>query len=323
VAYGKNSKAVAENRVGGAQTLSGCGAVYMGALFFKRFYPQDFTIYTTTPTWPIHNTLLQLHGVKHKEMPYYNPKTKGLDFEGLMDTINKAPEGQIFMLHSCAHNPTGVDPTPEQWKEIAAAIEKKRHFTFFDMAYQGFASGDLEKDNLTLQLWEKKGLNFCVAQSFAKSMGLYGQRVGTFSIVCENSAEAAQVQSQLATVARNTWSSPPKYGGQLAKTVLANQNMYNQWLADMQLMAGRIKKMRSSLVQKLKEQGSTHDWSHITNQIGMFAYTGLQKEQCELLIKNHSIFLTMNGRISVAGLNEKNVEYVAKCFHEVTKNSKL
>lgn len=256
-------------------------------------------------------------------MPYYNPKTKGLDFEGLMNTIEKAPEGGVFMLHSCAHNPTGVDPSLDQWKQIADAIERKKHFTFFDMAYQGFASGDLEKDNITLQMWEQRGLNFCVAQSFAKSMGLYGQRVGTISFVCENSAEANQVTSQLATVARNTWSSPPKYGGLIAKTVLSNDHMYQQWLADMQLMAGRIKKMRTSLVQKLKEQGSTHDWSHITNQIGMFAYTGLSKDQCEQLIKNYSVFLTLNGRISVAGLNDKNVEYVAKAFHEVSKGGKL
>lgn len=295
----------------------------MGAIFLKKFYPKDFTVYTTTPTWPIHNTMLKFHGVKNAEMPYYDPKTKGLDFNGLIDCISKAPEGSVFMLHSCAHNPTGVDPTAEQWKHIADAIEKKHHFTFFDMAYQGFATGDLERDNLTLQLWEQRGLDFCVAQSFAKSMGLYGQRVGTFSVVCQNSAEAGQVASQLATVARNTWSNPPKYGGLIAKTVLANQPMYNQWLVDMQGMAGRIKTMRSSLVKNLKALGSPHDWSHITNQIGMFAYTGLRKEHCEKLIHDHAVFLTMNGRISVAGLNEHNIEYVAKAFHEVTKDSKL
>lgn len=256
-------------------------------------------------------------------MPYYDPKTKGLDFDGLINSINTAPEGSVFMLHSCAHNPTGVDPTAEQWVHIADAIEKKHHFTFFDMAYQGFASGDLEKDNLTLQVWEKRGLEFCVAQSFAKSMGLYGQRVGTFSIVCQNSTEAKQVTSQLATVARNTWSNPPKYGSNLAKTVLSNPEMYNQWLADMQKMAGRIQTMRTSIVQKLRGLNNPHDWSHITNQIGMFAYTGLNKQQCEKLIQDHAIYLTMNGRISVAGLNEHNIDYVAQAFHDVTKDSKF
>lgn len=290
----------------------------------KRFYPtRDFTIYATTPTWPIHNTLLETHGVKHANLPYYDPKTKGLDFEGLCSAIEKAPERSIFMLHSCAHNPTGVDPTPEQWKQIADLIAKKHHFTFFDMAYQGFASGDLEKDNMSLRLWEERGLDFCVAQSFAKSMGLYGQRVGTFSVVCENSAEATQVTSQLATVARNTWSNPPRYGSDLAKSVLANQETYNQWLADMQLMSSRIITMRKSLVQNLKQLGNPHDWSHITNQIGMFAFTGLAKEQCQELIDKYSIYLTMNGRISVAGLNEKNIDYVARAFHEVTKDRKF
>lgn len=280
-------------------------------------------MYVTTPTWPIHNTLLDTHGVKNINFPYYDAKTKGLDFAGLCSTIEKAPERSIFMLHSCAHNPTGVDPTPEQWKHIADLIAKKHHFTFFDMAYQGFASGDLEKDNLSLQLWEQRGLDFCVAQSFAKSMGLYGQRVGTFSVVCQNSAEASQVTSQLATVARNTWSNPPRYGSDIARTVLANQDMYNQWLVDMKQMSTRIITMRQSLVKKLKELGTPHDWSHITNQIGMFAFTGLNKEQCQELIDKHAIFLTMNGRISVAGLNEKNVAQVAQAFHEVTKDRKF
>ena len=290
----------------------------------KKFYPvKDFTVYVTSPTWPIHNTLLDTYGIKNATLPYYDPKTKGLDFQGLCSTIEKAPERSVFMLHSCAHNPTGVDPTPEQWQHIADLIAKKHHFTFFDMAYQGFASGDLEKDNLSIQLWEKKGLNFSVAQSFAKSMGLYGQRVGTFSVICENSAEAAQVTSQLATIARNTWSSPPKYGAELAKTVLANPEMYNQWLADMKLMSGRIIAMRSGLTKRLKDLGNPHDWKHITNQIGMFAYTGLAKEQCQELMEKHFVFLTMNGRISVAGLNEKNLDYVAKAFHDVTKDKKF
>lgn len=323
-AYGRNSKAIAEGRVAGAQTLSGCGAVYMGAIFLKKFWPgKELAIYTTTPTWPIHNTLLKVNGIKNLEMPYYDPKTKGLDFQRMMDCIEKAPERSVFMLHSCAHNPTGVDPTPEQWKQIGQAFKKKNHFSFFDMAYQGFASGDLERDNLTLRLWEELGLEFCVAQSFAKSMGMYGHRLGAFSIVCENAAEARQAESQLATIARNTWSSPPRYGSDVAKHVLSDPQLYQQWLKDLKTMANRIQNMRQSLVKELKAVGNPHKWNHITDQIGMFAYTGIPEPACQELMNKHAVFLTMNGRISVAGLNEKNVQYVAKAFDTVTRNIKF
>lgn len=206
---------------------------------------------------------------------------------------------------------------------MAQIFEKKRHFAFFDMAYQGFATGELERDNFSIKLWLEHGLEFCIAQSFAKSMGMYGQRLGTFSVCCENSAEATQVQSQLATIARNTWSSPPRYGSDVAKVILSDPRLYQQWVEDMRRMAGRIKSMRSGLVTKLKEVGNPHKWNHVTDQIGMFAYTGMTKEMCEDLINKHGIYLTMNGRISVAGLTEKNLEYVAKAFDSVTRNSKF
>jgi aspartate aminotransferase len=323
VAYGKDFAGLKEKRVAGIQTLSGCGACYMAISFLKKYWTGNPVVYTTTPTWPIHNTLLAQQGMKNEHLPYFNPKTNRLDMEGLMATLEKAPERSIVMLHSCAHNPTGVDPTPAQWREIAKLFVKKKHYAFFDMAYQGFATGELENDNLSLKIWNEHGLDYCVAQSFAKSMGLYGQRLGTFSVVCENSADAEKVTSQLAVTARNTWSSPPKYGSDIAKTLMKDEKLRQMWIQDMREMATRIKDMRSSFVTNLKKVGSPHDWSHCTEQIGMFAFTGIKKEHCEELMNKHGVFLTMNGRISVAGLNTKNVEYVANAFDKVTRNSNL
>jgi len=325
VAYGRNSRALADKRIAGLQTLSGLGAGHVGVEFLKRFWNQpNLTVYTTTPTWPIHNTLLEYCGVKDVPVPYYNPKTRGLDFEGFTQTLNSIPDGSVVLLHVCAHNPTGVDPTPDQWRQIADIFVRKRHYAFFDMAYQGFATGDLERDNFSVRLWEEKGLDFCLAQSFAKSMGLYGERLGTFSVVCENSREAGLVDGQLSNlIARHTWSSPPRHGSEIAKVLLKDPKLYQQWLDDMQLMAGRIRSMREKLGQHLKEVGSPHKWSHITDQIGMFAFTGLTEKMCYELIEKHHIYLLPTGRISISGLNSRNVQYVAQSFDAVTRNAKF
>lgn len=324
VAYGKKNHLLADQRIAATQTMSGSGSYYLGVMFLKNFWKDsEMRLYIPDQTWPIHNSMLSLHGIKREVLPYYNRTTKGLDFERLCNTLEAAPERSIVLLHSCAHNPTGVDPTASQWRELAHLFKRKRHFAFFDMAYQGFASGDLEADNLSIKIWTQLGLDFCLAQSFAKNMGLYGHRLGTLSMVCEDPKQASCVQSQFDLIARNTWSSASRFGSDVAKQVLSDPQLYQMWLQDMKVMSARIKHMRSALVKELTKQGSEHSWSHITDQIGMFAFTGLSAPQCKQLIEKHAVFLTMNGRISVAGLNQTNVQYVASAFADVCKDSAL
>ena len=322
VAYGKDNKLLSDKRVAGIQSLSGLGACHLGVEFLKRFWNKpDIVIYTTTPSWPIHNTLLGYLKVENREIAYYNPKTKGLDFEGLISSLNSIPDGSIVLLHVTAHNPTGVDPSEGQWREISDIFVKKRHYAFFDMAYQGFASGNLARDNHALRLWCDRGLDFCLAQSFAKSMGLYGERVGTFSVVCESSREASIVESQIAgLISRHTWSSPPRHGSEIAKVIMRDAELYNKWNDDMMVMASRIKRMRQSLVDGLVKLNSPHDWSHITNQIGMFAFTGLTKDMVTELREKYSVFLLPTGRISISGLNDNNIEHTARSFDAVTRD---
>jgi len=248
---------------------------------------------------------------------YYNKDTIGLDFEGMVADIKGAPKGSIFLLHACAHNPTGVDPTPEQWKEISEAVKSGSHYAFFDMAYQGFASGDTDKDAFPVRHFVEQGHNICLAQSFAKNMGLYGERAGAFSIVCADAEEKKRVDSQVKILVRPLYSNPPVHGARIASEILNDKALNKQWLGEVKGMADRIITMRALLKKELENLGSKHDWSHITSQIGMFAYTGLNPEQMDKLAKEHSVYATKDGRISVAGITSGNVKRLAAAIHAV------
>jgi len=225
----------------------------------------------------------------------------------------------LILLHACAHNPTGVDPKPEQWKELSKLIKEKNLFPFFDMAYQGFASGDVDGDAFAVRQFLADGHDISLCQSYAKNMGLYGERAGAFSIVCNSKEEADRVMSQVKIIIRALYSNPPINGARLVKTILTNPELRAQWLVDVKLMADRIITMRQDLKDNLEKLGSVHNWQHITDQIGMFCFTGLKPEQVEKMMNEHSIYLTKDGRISVAGVTSKNVEYLAQGIHAVTK----
>ncbi|XP_012503296.1 PREDICTED: aspartate aminotransferase, mitochondrial [Propithecus coquereli] len=231
----------------------------------------------------------------------------------------KIPEQSVLLLHACAHNPTGVDPRPEQWKEIAAVVKKKNLFAFFDMAYQGFASGDGDKDAWAVRHFIEQGINVCLCQSYAKNMGLYGERVGAFTMICKDADEAKRVESQLKILIRPMYSNPPLNGARIASTILTTPDLRKQWLQEVKGMADRIIGMRTQLVSNLKKEGSSHNWQHISDQIGMFCFTGLKPEQVERLTKEFSIYMTKDGRISVAGVTSSNVGYLAHAIHQVTK----
>ncbi|KAF2460381.1 putative aspartate aminotransferase [Lineolata rhizophorae] len=306
------------SRVSATQSISGTGALRIGGAFLQRFYPGVKTVYIPNPSWANHTAVFSDSGLKVEKYRYYNKETIGLDFEGMVEDIKNMPKGSIVLLHACAHNPTGVDPTQEQWRAISDAVKEGGHFPFFDMAYQGFASGDTDRDAFALRHFIKEGHNPCLAQSFAKNMGLYGERVGAFSIVTASPEEAARVASQVKILVRPLYSNPPVHGARVASAILGDAQLNAQWLAEVKAMADRIIDMRKLLKLNLERLGSRRDWSHITSQIGMFAYTGLGPEQMELLAKEHSVYATKDGRISVAGITTGNVQRLAEAIHAVT-----
>jgi len=316
-AYGESDKDIAA-----VQTLSGTGACRIGGEFLSRFSPSK-QIYLPSPTWGNHIAIFKNSGLDVHRYRYYNAKTNGLDQEGMIEDLTNAPDGSIVLLHACAHNPTGCDPSEEQWKEISDLCKAKNLLVFFDSAYQGFASGDAEADAFALRYFVSEGHNVMLAQSFAKNFGLYGERCGTLSIVTNSAEEKDRVLSQLKLIIRPMYSSPPIHGSSIVRTVLQSNDLKDQYYEECASMANRIGTMRKVLVEKLKEAGSTHDWSHVTNQIGMFAFTGLNSDMCDKLTNEFFIFLTRDGRISLAGLNDKNVEYVAKAMHAVSDGKSI
>ncbi|KAK6117825.1 hypothetical protein DH2020_048452 [Rehmannia glutinosa] len=235
--------------------------------------------------------------------------------------IPNAPNGSFFLLHACAHNPTGVDPTEEQWKEISYQMKVKGHFAFFDMAYQGFASGDPERDAKSIRIFLEDGHLIGCAQSYAKNMGLYGQRIGCLSVVCEDEKQAVAVKSQLQQLARPMYSNPPVHGALIVSTILGDPDLKNLWLKEVKGMADRIIGMRTTLRDNLEKLGSPLSWEHITKQIGMFCYSGMTPEQVDRLTNEFHIYMTRNGRISMAGVTTGNVGYLANAIHEVTKSA--
>lgn len=306
------------SRIAGVQSLSGTGACRLGGEFLATFY-NNKNIYVPDPTWGNHHKIFKECGLNVGTYRYYDRSTNRLDLQGMLDDLqNTAPDGSIILLHACAHNPTGCDPTDEQWDQLLEVIRQKQHLIFFDSAYQGFASGDAEADANALRRVFQAGFPMLLAQSFAKNFGLYGERCGTLSVVCQDAAQRDIVMSQLKCIIRPMYSSPPKHGSSIVRTILSDPFLSKQYYQECASMADRIQTMRIRLVQALKDAGSSHDWSHILEQIGMFAFTGMSSDMCDELTDQYNIFLTRDGRISIAGLNHDNLEYVANAIHLVT-----
>jgi len=315
----KKSTLISEGAVSTTQSISGTGALRIGGAFLQKFYPHSKTIYLPTPSWANHSPVFTHSGLEVGSYRYYDKSTCGLDISGMLEDLSNLPTNSLVLLHACAHNPTGVDPSFEQWKEISDVMKKRDHFVFFDMAYQGFASGDLDRDAQALRLFVEDGHRPVLAQSYAKNMGLYGERVGAFSVVCDSEEERNRVESQIKILVRPMYSSPPIHGARIASQVLNNEELYTQWTGEVKGMADRVIDMRQKLKDNLAKEGSIKDWSHITNQIGMFCYTGMDEEQVARLTNEFSVYLTKDGRVSVVGITTKNVEYLAHAIHQVTK----
>lgn len=319
---GSQSPAINDGRVVSAQTISGTGANHLGALFLSRFYHfnGEKRVYLSSPTWANHHAIFKNVGITPVDYAYYDPRTVGLDLAGFLSALDGAPDGSVFLLHACAHNPTGVDPTEEQWATIADAMLKKKHYAFFDCAYQGFASGDLDRDASAVRYFVQRGVPLLVCQSFAKNAGLYGERIGALHLVAETKEASDRVKSQLSVLQRSEISNPPAHGARLVALILNNAELFEEWKQDIKTMAHRIIAMRDELYKLLTDEFKTPGtWNHITKQIGMFSFTGLNASQSQTLIDKYHIYLTSNGRISMAGLNSKNVRYVAESIDKVVR----
>lgn len=307
-------------KIAAVQSLSGTGCLRLVAGYIKRnWYGPLPTVYVSDPTWGNHYPIFNHQGINTTTYPYWDPKTLGLDYDGWLKSIKSAPDRSVFLVHATAHNPTGVDPTLEQWKGLSAALKAKNHLVIMDCAYQGFASGDFDKDKAGLDQMVADGHQVILCQSFAKNFGLYGQRVGCCSIMCSSKEEHDRVMSQLKIVARAMYSSPPVQGARIVNEILSDPAMTAQWKGEVKEMADRIIKMRQLLKDNLLKEGSLLNWDHVTNQIGMFAYSGMTGEQVDKLKNDWSIYMTRNGRISMAGVTSKNVTRLAKAIHSVTK----
>nr|CAD2162738.1 unnamed protein product [Meloidogyne enterolobii] len=319
LALGDDSTVLKEKRNATVQSVSGTGALRTGSEFLSKWYLPSKVVYLPSPTWANHLNVFKFAGIEVKRYRYYDPKTCGFDEEGCLQDILAMPENSIILFHACAHNPTGVDPNVEQWEKLSNACKQRKLFCFFDMAYQGFASGDVDKDSFAVRRFVEAGHDICLAQSFAKNMGLYGERVGAFTVICSTQEEAERVLSQLKIIIRPMISNPPIHGARIAAKILGDSDLRQKWLADVKSMADRIISMRVQLKELLINAGSQRNWNHIVDQIGMFCYTGLNPEQVDRLTNEFSIYLTKDGRISMAGVTSGNINYVANAINEVTK----
>ncbi|CAL8069109.1 unnamed protein product [Calicophoron daubneyi] len=320
LALGEKSKPLEEKRNVTVQSISGTGGLFLAGAFVRAFSSVK-DIWIPTPTWGNHKQLFSYAGFNVHQYRYYDPKTLGFDADGCLADLNKVPKGHMILLHACAHNPTGVDPSQEEWQRIGDVLQTRQHVPLFDFAYQGFASGDVDRDAYAVRLFVDQ-LNFptlLVTQSFAKNMGLYGERAGAFTLICSSPEEAERCLSQIKIKIRCLYSNPPIHGARIVKEVLSDPSLHKMWLGDVKSMADRIILMRKKLCEELVKEGSQRDWSHITKQIGMFCFTGLTPEQVDRLTKEYSIYLTRDGRISIAGVTSKNVKYLANAMHVVTK----
>ncbi len=313
--FGADSPAVKDGRIVTVQTLGGTGGLKVGGDFLRRVNP-DADIYISDPSWENHRAIFEYAGFTVKTYPYYDPATNGLKFDAMLAALDQLPAGAIVLLHACCHNPTGVDLSAAQWEKVITVVNKRALVPFLDIAYQGFAEG-LEADAATIRRFTAECPAVFVSSSFSKSLSLYGERVGALSIVTASKDEAARTLSQLKRVIRTNYSNPPTHGGQAVALVLTTPELRKQWDQELGQMRERIKVMRKLFVEKVRALRADFDLGFIVDQRGMFSYSGLTKEQVHQLRDEYSIYAIDSGRICVAALNSKNIDYVAQAIAKV------
>jgi aromatic-amino-acid transaminase len=314
---GVDSHLIKEGKAITAQALGGTGGLKVGADLLRRVLPGS-KVAISDPSWENHRAIFEYAGFEVITYPYYDATTRGLNVDAMIAGLKALPPKTVVVLHACCHNPTGVDPTPAQWPAILAAVRDADLVPFLDIAYQGFGES-IEGDGLAVRLFAESGLTFLVASSFSKSFSLYGERVGALTIVDSSKEESSRVLSQLKRVIRSNYSTPPTHGGMVVTTVLGDPELRSMWVKELGEMRDRIKDMRRGLADRLKERGLTQDLSFMVKQRGMFSYSGMNAAQVERLQKEFGIYAVSSGRICVAALNHKNLDYVADAVAAVFK----
>ncbi|MDH2432657.1 aromatic amino acid aminotransferase [Pokkaliibacter plantistimulans] len=315
--FGSDSELLAAGRVVTTQALGGTGALKTGADFLKRLLP-DATVAISNPSWENHRALFESAGFNVENYPYYDAASNGSDIKGMLEKLNSLPARSIIVLHACCHNPTGVDLSNDEWKQVLEVLQARDHVPFLDIAYQGFGDGIYE-DAEAVRLFAASGMNFFVSSSFSKSFSLYGERVGALSLVTASREESARVLSQVKRVIRTNYSNPPTHGATVVASVLNSDELRAMWEAELGEMRQRIRDMRISMVDKLAALGAARDFSFVKQQRGMFSYSGLTADQVERMRAEFGIYAVGSGRICVAALNNGNLDVVTQAIAEVIR----
>lgn len=310
--FGADSTLIGQNRIVTLQTLGGTGALKVGADFLRRIC-SDAQVWISNPSWENHRGLFENAGFTVNAYPYYDAATHGIDFAAMTRCLEQIPSGSIVLLHACCHNPTGVDLSRDQWSEVISIVKARNLIPFLDIAYQGFGDG-IELDAYAVRTFAEATSPVFVANSFSKSFSLYGERVGGLSIVTGNADEAARILSQIKRLVRTNYSNPPTHGGQIVATVLGDAGLRSLWESELTNMRDRIREMRELLVTKIAERLPGADFGFVTQQRGMFSYSGLTKTQVQRLREEYSVYAIESGRICVAALNTANIDYVASAI---------
>lgn len=316
--FGTDSALVNAGRAITFEALGGTGALKVGADFLKRLNPEA-QVLISNPSWENHRALFEAAGFEVGTYAYYDASTRGVDFDGMLNSLNGAAAGTVVVLHACCHNPTGADLSAEQWAQVVETVRSRQLVAFIDMAYQGFADG-IEPDAVALRLFAESGLEFFVASSFSKSFSLYGERVGALTVVTDNKETSTRVLSQVKRVVRTNYSNPPTHGGAIVAAVLSDPALRQQWEDELAGMRDRIRLMRSALVDKIAAAGVKQDFSFVVRQRGMFSFTGLTADQVEKLKHDFGIYAVSSGRICLAALNSGNIDYVANAIAAVVNS---
>jgi aromatic-amino-acid transaminase len=317
--FGGDSDLVKAGRAATFEALGGTGGLKVGADFLRRLLPSS-EVWISDPSWENHRALFEAAGFKVNAYPYYDAAHHGVDFPAMKASLQAMPRGAIVVLHACCHNPTGVDLSATQWREVVAAVRDGGLVAFLDMAYQGFGAG-IAEDALALDLFAASGLNFLISSSFSKSFSLYGERVGALTVVTSDRDETNRVVSQIKRTIRTNYSSPPTHGAAVVAAVLSTPELRAVWERELGDMRERIRSMRTGLVERLKARGVRQNFDFVIQQRGMFSYSGLKREQVDALRERYGVYAIGTGRICLAALNSRNIDYVADSIAAVLSGS--
>lgn len=313
--FGADHEIIANKRAKTAQSLGGTGALRIAAEFAKR-HTNAQTVWISNPTWPNHNAIFAAVGMEIRDYRYYDKQSHDLDWAGLIEDLSQAQQGDVVLLHGCCHNPTGIDPTPEQWDTLAKMSAEKGWLPLFDFAYQGFANG-LDEDAYGLRSFLKLNREVLISSSYSKNFGMYNERVGAFTIVADNEEIATRAFSQVKSIIRTLYSNPASHGGATIAMILQDNDLKEDWVAELDEMRNRIKQMRQKFVDTLKACGAKQDFDFIINQNGMFSFSGLTPEQVDRLRDEFAIYAVRSGRINVAGMTDDNIRYLCESIVKV------